>query len=247
MSEDSKDRVFLAVPHYDQMAPQAFSGLMLATQKRRCTIQLECGSLLACCFNRLWCKALNLRGERNWTHFAMHHADIESTPFWLDTITDELHRVGADVMSVVIPIKDERGLTTTGVQDSVTHNVRRFTMTEIMQMPETFCAADIGEAGKPLMVNTGLWVCDFTKPWVEDMCFTILDAVVRGKDGIFRARTMPEDWGFSRFCHNRKLKVYATRKVPVGHWGRKAYGSMNAWGTWETDLGDEPPIEEKAA
>ena len=235
---DMNRSVFLAVPHYDALIPQALPGLMLPSESARLSINLEGGSLLAMVFNRLWCAALNARRTKELTHFAMHHADIQAPPGWLDVLLGELDRTGADVMAAIIPIKDGRGLTTTGVQDPVSSRIRRFTVREVLNFPETFDVAATGYHDEWLMINTGLWVCDFTRPWIEEACFNIRDAIHKGDDGIFRARALSEDWNFSGWCAQRGLNVFATRKVPVVHHGRAAFKSDEPWGDWSTDLGD---------
>jgi hypothetical protein len=164
-------------------------------------------------FNKLWCQALNERTQRGLTHFAMHHSDIQAEPGWLDILLEEQRKVGADVLSAVIPIKDQRGLTSTGLRDPVTGRIRRLTMREVMKLPVTFEAADTDAGDQWLMVNTGLWVCDFTKPWVEEVCFSILDAVVREEDR-FVPKALSEDWNFSGWC------------------------ARQAWGEWDVDRGD---------
>jgi hypothetical protein len=233
--------VFIGVPTYDQLASQALPGLMLATQRHRYHIRTESGSLLALMFNFLWCRALNARAE-GITHFAMHHADIEAEPGWLDVLLDELERTGADVLSAVVPIKDNRGVTSTGHADPATHRIRRLTMHEVQRLPETFGPGQLWMAGKPasdyLMVNTGLWVCNLTRPWAEEVCFTVQDAITRDGRGRFWPRCVPEDWGFSFWLQQRGLRVLATRKVKVIHHGRAGYANDRPWGEWETDKGD---------
>jgi hypothetical protein len=120
----SSATVYLAVPHYDCLIAQALPGLMTASQRHRYILALEGGSLLALGFNQLWCRALNDRREGGITHFAMHHADIEAPAGWLDRLIDEQRRVDADVLSVVVPIKDGRGLTSTGVRHPETGHIR---------------------------------------------------------------------------------------------------------------------------
>jgi hypothetical protein len=229
-------KVFLAVPHYDQLAPQALDGLMLCTDRHHFHIRCGGGSLLAMGFNSLWCAALNTRAEHAWTHFAMHHSDLEAPPGWLDTLLDEMDRVRADLLSVCVPIKDQRGLLSTGWQEE-SGAITRLTMAEVMKLPETFSAADLGK--ERLMVNTGLFVCRFDAPWVEEHAFRILDSIVKGDDGRFRPRTLPEDWGFSAWLAGRGLRVFATRKVPVVHYGKTGFRNDSAWGEWTKDLGDE--------
>jgi hypothetical protein len=231
--------VFLAVPHYDDLVPAALPGLLQPSGLNHVrTLALEGGSLLAMVFNNLWCRALNQRQEWGITHFAMHHADIQAPPFWVDTLFAEMNRVGADVLSVVVPIKDARGLTSTGTRDPVHGNIRRFTMKEIFDLPETFSIADTAVPEQWLMVNTGLWICDFTKPWVEQVAFSILDSILC-ENGRFQARALPEDWNFSGWCARQGLRVFATRKLPVVHHGRAAYGNDRVWGEWPTDQGDQ--------
>lgn len=143
--------------------------------------------------------------------------------------------MGADILSVIIPLKDDRGLTSTGIfHDS---EIRRFTMKEVYDLPETFCMSDLNRPGT-LMVNTGLWICDFTQAWVEKVCFTILDYIEKNSEGIWEARSLSEDWNFSLNAERLGLKVYATRKVQVGHHGEACWDNMSVWGTLTEDIGD---------
>jgi hypothetical protein len=229
--------IYIAVPHHAELTPQVLPGLILATERYRYSINTEGGSLLALMFNILWCKALNLR-DTGITHFAMHHADIEAEPGWLDKLIAEMERHHADVISTVMPIKDNRGLTSTGWQDPATRKIRRFTLTEVMGFPPSFDVTSAGKPGQHLMINTGLWVCRFTEPWVEEVCFTIRDAVGKNADGRFWPRCIPEDWGFSEWAAQRRLRVFATRTVKAVHHGRAGYANDHAWGIWHTDQGD---------
>lgn len=196
-------------------------------------------ALLARNFNQLWCAALNSRERERCSLFAMHHADIGAEPFWLDKLIVERERVGADILSVVIPIKDERGLTSTGYQCKKTHNVWRFTMREIMEFPVTFDAAAVGKGEYFLAVNTGLMVCDFSKPWVEEFHFEVRDRIRRDEAGKFKVATMPEDWSLSAWAQMRGLKVMATRCVGITHHGRASFPNDQAWGEWETEKGSD--------
>jgi hypothetical protein len=232
-----KPSVFLAVPHYASLVPQALAGLMLASRDGHlASINLEGGSLLGLVFNKLWCRALNER-DKGLTHFAMHHADVEAPPGWLDVLLEEQARVGADVLSVVVPIKDGRGLTSCGLRHPETGAIRRFTLKELQGLPPTFSASDTAHPHQWLMVNTGLWLCDFTRPWVEEVCFNIIDAIVR-EAGRFAPRALPEDWNFSGWCARKGLRVFATRAVKVGHHGTACFRNDSAWGDWDTDKGD---------
>jgi hypothetical protein len=240
--------VFLAMPHYDSLAPEAHDSVSQATARHRVYYARRGCSLLAHGFNSLLCAALNRRAELRLTHWYLHHADIGAEPGHLDIMVEEMRRTGADVLSAVVPIKDSRGLTSTGWRDPECKGpVRRFTMREIHALPETFDAAAAGRPDDYLMVNTGLLLLDFTRPWVEEICFTIRDAIVKGPDGQYYANTWPEDWAFSHWAQGRGLRVFATRKVKVRHVGRMAYVNDAVWGEWDTDRGDRPEPETKPA
>jgi len=217
----------------------------------RISLNTNGASLLAFNFNLLWCNALNQRESKSLTHFAMHHADIQAQEGWLDVLIDEMQRVEADVLSVVIPIKDGKGLTSTGLQDQRTGRIRRLTMTEVNKLPKTFNAHDCHDEFSNtsvldhLLINTGLWICDFTKPWVEQVHFTINDAIVQMPDGKFTANVMSEDWNFSTWCHlyhkdyPRRLRLFATTAVSAHHHGTARFSNTHPWGDWTTDLGDK--------
>jgi hypothetical protein len=241
-------RVFLALPHNGTFVAAALPGIMGASVSGEHAVfaSTNQSSLLACNFNRLWAKALNQRAGRGLTHFAMHHADVSAPEGWLDTLLGEMARHRADLLSVVVPIKDGRGLTTTGVFQRQ-GGVRRLTMREVMVLPATFGREDLsshrqadgtGWPEGPLVVNTGLWVCRLDLPQVERLCFRMEDGVARGPDGAFRAVCLSEDWRFSLEAQDLGLRVLATRAVPVKHFGPAGFTNDAAWGEWETDRGD---------
>jgi hypothetical protein len=222
--------VFLAVPHYSTVAAGTLESLIQASTKHRIHLQTAGGSLLAYVFNILWCNALNQKPRPD--YFAMHHSDIQAQPGWLDILTDEMERVGADILSTVVPIKDNRGLTSTGFRNSKTGHVTRFTMKEIMEKPETFIIPL-----HTLLVNTGLMLIDFRKPWVEDFHFNIQDNIKKKPNGTFYPEVLPEDWNMSIWAAQHNVRVFATRKVRVLHHGPAAFCNDKPWGEWETDQG----------
>ncbi len=197
-------------------------------------------------FNHVWCNALNSREALKLTHFAMHHADVGAVPFWMDFFFAAMDRTGADIISAVIPIKDDRGLTSTAVRNGKTRYIRRLTIAEVNDLPETFTLADIpwaDPAEDALLLNNGLWVCRFTEPWVEEVCFHFIEWNVRRPDGQFVACFFSEDWQFSEFLTTKGLKLYATRKVPIQHAGRRDFVcDGSTWGDWKTDQGDQARI-----
>jgi hypothetical protein len=232
----------IAVPHYDSISAKALPGLGCPSTTRDIEMALAGGSFLTFVFNQLWCTALNQRKAKGITHFAMHHADIAAPTGWLDLLHEEMEKSNADVISSVIAIKDSRGLTSTGFR-SPNGDLKRLTMTEVEDLPHTFDIATLIVQGLAtgqdyMLINTGLWLCDFTKPWVEEMCFDVRNSIVKHEDGIFRAHALSEDWDFSRFCHEKGLSVYATTRIPIQHYGNFGFANTEPWGTWKTDQGD---------
>lgn len=231
----TKPRVVLGMPRYSDAASfGAVKALMFPTAGA-CEIVdtiSPCTSLLDHCFNQIWCHALNRRDELGATHFAMIHADIAPTIGWLDVLAEELAATAADMLSVVVPIKDSCGLTSTALNTGDLWLPRRLTMSEVMKLPETFGAAD---AGHPLLLNTGLWICDLRKPWVNDVCFDSMKRIVTTPDGRRHAQCVSEDWFFSDQLNQRGCRLFATRKVALVHHGGRHFVNDRSWGLWETD------------
>jgi SAM-dependent methyltransferase len=230
---DEKD-IFLGMPGYGQLTAGAARGFWRATARpNRMWFHYNQGSLLAANFNHLWCKALNLAAEgRPPKYFAMQHADIEPEDFWLDKLIEELEAKGLDVLGVPAPIKDAHGLTSIALarDDGDRMSVHcRLTTAEIQRLPETFTTADI-PGQRPLLLNTGLWVCKFNLDWARLVHFTINDEIVKTPDGRFVALTEPEDWYFSRLCHEIGLKIGCTRKVMLTHAGETRFRNWEIWG-----------------
>jgi len=225
--------VFLAVPHYGQIVANALESLIAATTKHRIHMQTVGGSLLAYCFNSLWCHALNKRKD-GITHFVMHHSDINAEPCWLDKLVEEQQAQKADILSVVIPIKDKRGVTSTA-RMRPDGQIVRLTVHEIHNLPATFSGSSVQP--DTLLVNTGLMIVDFTKPWVENFSFNIADGIKKLDSGRYAPLVLPEDWNMSLWAHHHNLKVHATRKVKATHWGPAGF-SNDQPGDWQTDQGD---------
>lgn len=231
--QQSKPLAYLGMPCYGELTCRAARGFYRATAgKLAVQIAVEESSLLALNMNNLWCRALTaLRQGTAVSYFAMQHADIEPEDFWLDKLTDELERLNLDVLGVVAPIKDTRGVTSTALArpDGDTWRVHtRLTMREIARLPETFTSDDLGY---PVLINTGLWVCRFDPAWVEKVHFTINDRIVySGKDDKYHAEVESEDWFFSRLLHELGLRVGVTRKIDLGHRGAMVFTNQHEWG-----------------
>jgi hypothetical protein len=217
-----RSRVFLACPSYGPVEPEMAMGIAGAARRREVTARNTRVSLLALNCNLLWCEALNRRGTaQHPDHFAMLHADIGPETGWLDKLLDERERVGADVLSAIVPIKDDRGQTSTAVETEA--DVRRLSVSELDGLPPTFDVSALGPPGSILLANTGLFVCDFSQPWVEQVWFEIIDTIERNAEGIFEPLNLPEDWNFSRKCAALGVKVFVTQIIKLDHFGRQAW------------------------
>lgn len=236
MSRPDDDRLaFLGMPGYGEMTAGAARGFWRATRRpdSRVYYQYNEGSLLAANFNTLWCGALNLchRGVPV-GYFAMQHADVEPEDWWLDTLIAEMEAKELDLLGVVVPIKDTKGVTSTalGRHDGDTWRIQcRLTMSEVFRLPETFTSDDVGH---PLLLNTGLWVCRFDPGWARKVRFTINDRIAFDtKLDRYVAQTEPEDWYFSRLCHELGLRVGCTRKIKLQHRGGLSFPNNRVWGS----------------
>jgi len=229
-------RVFLGMPGYGKQTAAAGRALWRASAVGNVCIEYAAGSLLSNNFNKLWCTALNMshRGERV-DYFAMLHDDIGAEDFWLDKLIDELEAKQLDALGVVVPIKDHRGLTSISLHepgDNWEVNCR-LTMQDVFKLPETFTADDLG---KPLLLNTGCWVCRWDQNWCRQVHFEINDRIVFDVPfNCYRPQVEPEDWFFSRQLNDLGLRIGATRKIAVKHQGELDFMNTHAWGSSEFD------------
>ena len=246
--------VFLAFPRRPGWKPKGEQpGQVLCTRpsgRGKMKLAASNNSLLCFSFNLLWSAAMNHRAA-GLTHFGMQHDDIIPPLEWVDILVDDLEASSADVISSVVPIKDDRGITSTGVRNWLTGEIRRLTMHEVFQFPETFTIEDVHAAGikanpngnpadEYLIVNTGLWVCRFDRPWAKKFPgFRTQDQVRIDADGRCEAVSLSEDWLFSEWAARNGLSVLATRKAALGHWqDGKEYRNDHPWGTCQTDPGE---------
>lgn len=251
---ESRPVIFLGMPAGGHVEFRAAKALFTSSAKYRVCPVAYSISALANCFNKLWCEALVGSNRGQFSHFAMLHSDIEAEVGWLDKLMDELQKHELGMVAAVSPIKSEDGLTSTAVGD--VNDIwcqRRLTMREIYQLPETFTDGDLYEWKKAagrlehrLLLNTGCWVADLSLPqWrhideeTKEMrfCFTQKDRIVE-REGKLNADFAPEDWLWSRECHKAGIKIAATRKVKLDHFGRTAFSNDCVWGTLERDTFD---------
>jgi hypothetical protein len=245
--------ILIGIPTYDDTVKAGLTqAIMQEGQTPGCppyTVAFKASSLLAFAHNSLLCTALNNRSQIS--HLLINHADVVPDPGYLKTLYDEMLMTGAGVVSVLMPLKDRKGLTSTALLPDYaradwairprTYTRQRVTMSEAMTLPETFGAAEVAQVfGKPaegaaLLVNTGLMLIDVQQPWAEQAHFEINDAIDRNADGKFIADVEPEDWNFSRQLAVLGVKVVCTRKVKAIHVGRANFPNDAAWGEWQHD------------
>jgi len=256
-------KVLIGSPNHDgRMDADGAAALycLPSNQKHECHAVNKTSSLLTLNCNVLWCHALNARAD-GFTWFAMLHSDIRPDNYWVDTLIDEAEKYGADMVSAVVPIKDPRGLTSTGLFDAMNPWLPRFriTLKEAHDcLPETFdkwdaaalhpVAAEISDgqaADWTLDVNTGCCVVRLDRDWADlGVWFENHDRIVL-KDGKWIPETQSEDWVFSRKISNAGGKVMATRRVRCWHNGTGTWRSDKVWGQ-ETDEDILKPKEQES-
>lgn len=241
------------MPGYGKQTADAGLGLWRACRDMsKVAVEYRCGSLLAANFNMLWTSALNIvhRGGQL-DYFAMLHDDIGPAPGWLDVLIEELEANNLDVLGVAVPIKDHKGLTSLAIDGNDTWKPKcRLTLHEMMELPETFTSEEVGGN---LLLNTGCWVCRFNPEWVRKVHFTINDRIVFNRaTNQYESQVEPEDWYFSRLCHELGLRIGATRKVRLMHRGETDFNNFSDWGTQQFDkeyVGESvlPTLQEMSA
>lgn len=227
-----KARVWAAMPSRGDCVIESRFAYYFAT-KGGCSITpaLSKTSLLGRAFNLVWADALNYAKEGIVDYFLLHHDDIEPrTMGWLDVMVEESRRVGAAVLSAVVPMKCEGGKeSSTAMHLPGTWKTRKFKMEEVWRLPETFCTADVKRIMNlpgELVNNSGLMLIDLNRPEFRrctdgyaDFLFTVQDRMPVDAEGKFKVETWSEDWDFSARCNKAGLPVYSTWKIEVMHYG----------------------------
>lgn len=185
-------------------------------------------SLLGHCFNQCWVDALSARKQGRATHFAMLHSDIEIKSGWADRALEIMDRERCEILSVVVPIKDNTNGSSTAI-DTDYWSPKRLTMSDIGKLPETFSEDDVdGE----LLVNTGCLLVDLRddRVFTEEngelaLKFEIRDRILV-RDGRYIPQVASEDWNFSRTANRLGLRVVATTEIPLWHWGQRCWSNQ---------------------
>ena len=199
-------------------------------------------SLLPCNCNGLWSAALNRRDTEGLEWFAMLHSDVAPEPFWIDTLVETAEFHNADILSVVIPFKDDTGLTSTAIAhpDDECRTHCRLTVPQVRHpsFPTTFdidaaCRA-LGSLPPPLRVsdaprtallcNTGCMICRVDRPWCDPrrVYFDEINRIVWRENG-WGPAVRPEDWFFTAAAAQAGARVMATTALKINHIGGWAF------------------------
>lgn len=224
------DSIFLGVPTRGSIAAGTFKATHQMGMPAR--VEVEPSSLLTLAFNRLWCKWLNSGIDR----FVMLHDDVAPIePGWLITLSEAYSATTAPVLSAVLPMKDNRGLSSTAFLDATTMRIRRLSMTRAFTLPKIFTAQEAGyHAETVILPNTGLWITQ-RYHWAENITFTIRDRNEK-VSGQWQARCFSEDWDFGWQLFKMGVEVKATTLIPCKHMGECGYPNYLPWGNVIEDI-----------
>ncbi len=174
---------------------------------------------LAQAHNECLCQALNMR-ECGITHWLNLHSDVGGFGAgWVGRMLGAMNGAGLQVMSAVVPFRDDSGLTSTAIATNFT--LHRLTMGDVRKMPEVIFPAD---CNGQLLVNTGCMLWELGE-WSEQFTFSIETENYRGEFGQFRTRATTEDWSMSQWLDEQKIRYGAYSGLMVSHAGRKVFKS----------------------
>jgi len=238
-------KILVGLPTYDNTIDARLGLFLYGARRDNLSIDVKTRqlSVLCWCFNHLWAEALN---NKTYDYFLMIHADIVpmAPTGWISKMIAEAENAKAHVLSAVAPIKNTDGLTSTALETAAHMQPRRLSMTEVMQLPQTFKAGDAAKvfgwsehAEQRLLVNTGCMLVDLRRKRdvFETMCFKMIDGMER-REGKFVPTFVPEDWDFSRQAIANGLTTAATRAIRLVHRGMADYANDSAWGTMQADM-----------
>lgn len=244
--------IYIGMPTSGLIRPESHPALSYATEHPNFQL-IYPSSLINLGCNHLLASAINNRCE--W--FALLHADIAPEDGWVDKLIGEAIKYEADIMTAIVPIKNNLGVTSTGIMHKDTSRLRpakRFTMKEIWSadFPETFASPYPHGHGSPhhlipkgfLIANTGCMVCkigdangirkwmDVTKVFFDTRSYiTPVKDQTTGKISL-AANEFSEDWWFTYQAQLNGAKVMATRTLKLNH---ADYPNDRPWGMCETD------------
>jgi hypothetical protein len=244
-------RVFIGCPTHDGRIHDGCAKFFYQNNSRQHTVEgaVATFSLITFNCNVLWAVALNRHeaGQADW--FAMIHSDIEPEAFWIDKLIAEADRHSADIMTAVVPIKNESGLTSTAVSHP-SDDCRayfRLTTSQVLHpnFPVTFDLDLAVDALRKLpdqlafdpplpahlLCNTGCMVCRLGGAWCDPnkVFFDEVTSFHR-LNGQWTPIIRSEDWFFTAKAAQHGAKVMATTSLKLRHHGVTAFRSDQAWG-----------------
>jgi GT2 family glycosyltransferase len=226
-----------------------------ASQHHRVQSAVATFSLLTVNCNILWAMALNAYEAKQADWFALIHSDVQPEPFWIDRLIAEADAHRADLMSAVIAIKNDRGLTSTAISDPNDDGGKfiRLTTSQVRHpsFPVTFDGDLAVQAlrslpanlrleaptGARLLCNTGCIVCRLG-PWCDPRK-VYFDEVTRFEriNNQWKPFIRSEDWFFTGQAVAAGAKLMATTTLKVSHLGLTSFPNDQAWGSPLDDEG----------
>lgn len=248
MTKSNLSKIFVAVPmHKYEISAATTSSLLSAgtTVKHDIQFCVHGISLLARNFNYMFSMAYN----DGFDYIFYIHSDIgvhsRNGLSWVDNIILRMQQSGAAVISTVVPIKNDLGVTSTAIQLSKIspYPLKRLTVKQlgsIKQTPlidrETVCRvmdlnpSDVGA----LLVNTGVMCMNLKEfDWTKWSGFNIFDKIVWNTKKKAKGFTIPEDWHLSIWLHSMGWPYYVSKELKVIHGGYNEYFNYGNWGEGE--------------
>jgi len=177
----------------------------------------------------------------------MLHSDIDiQDDYWLDKLIELASQARCDILSVVAPLKNEKGLTSTALYNPEKKAItRRLTMYDVNKLPETFASQaveslwQLAPETRLLVVNTGCMLVKLDR-WCEKLYFHTKDYMLKvidteTNDITYKAAMISEDWLFSIEAQALGVKVLATSAIQLQHIGKHAYPNHGTWGILQED------------
>jgi hypothetical protein len=176
-------------------------------------------------FTSLLCHALELHDRDLCDYFCMLHADLSPEPWFLNKLLAELIRYNADVMAVVLPVKDHSRRTKCATAIARVSEPweppRLLTLEEMAEKyPPTFGCEHCCGPDEYLQVTDGLWLADLAWPGWDEFAFDTRCRQVKMPDGTRDVQTLGEDPLWSRFMFEHGARYFATTKIKCDHIGR---------------------------
>lgn len=258
--------VFIGVPTYSEDMNSGTARALYCTASRGDDVRVipatRSSSLIPGSCNNLWCEALNMRESHGIDWFGLLHADIEPEHFWLDKMLAIAEASQADMLSVCVPIKDDRGITSTAIASGDERTqFCRLTQRQLWHpdFPETFdtdqCADALERLPEPLGIpncpryglrlNTGCMLLRLKPEFCDGSVYFENVDWIEQRNGLWLARDISEDWRFAQKVQAAGGRLVATRAVKAIHKGIAKFPNDVPWGLKPNDA-DIPTLEAAA-